>query len=299
MSTPGFLPAEVRARLRRLTLVPRLAVGDRGFGLHASRSRGAGLEFAQYRAYQPGDELRQVDWKLYARSDRWFVREAERDSPLTAWIVIDASASMAQADGTRPDWSRLDAARGLAAAVIGIALRQGDRFGLAVASGDGLALQAAAAGPRQRDRCLLALGTMRAAGGWPGDAVLAPLHERVAPLDLVLLIGDGFDEASLRFAERLSAARREVLAIRVLTVEERDFPFRGGHLFRDVEGGAELLGDGAAMRAGFLERFGAARRAQAARLAAAGVRQVEHVLDEPLDAPLRRLFQDGAGGAAP
>lgn len=290
MSAPGFLPAEVRARLRRITLAPRLASGDRGFGLHASRSRGAGMEFAQYRPYEPGDELRQVDWKLYARSDRYYVREAERDSPLTAWIVVDASISMAQADGARPDWSRLDAARGLAAATIEVLLRQGDRFGLAVVNGDGLSLQAASAGPRHRDRCLLALDGVRARGGWPTETALAPLYERIAPLDLVLLLGDGFDEAQLRLAERLAAARREVLAIRILTVEERDFPFEGGHLFRDIEGDVELRGDGAAMRAGFLERFGAARRAQAARLAAEGIRQVEYVLDEPLDLPLRRLF---------
>ena len=301
MSTPALLTPEIRARLRQVTIAPRLAGGDRGFGLHASRSRGAGMEFAQYRPYEPGDEPRQVDWKLYARSDRWFVREAERDSPLTAWIVIDASASMAQADAARPAWTRLDAARSLAAATMEIALRQGDRFGLAAVNADGLALQAAGAGPRQRDRCLLALGALRAGGGWPDVAKLAPLHERIAARDLVLLLTDGFDEAALALAGRLASARREVLVIRVLTVEERDFPFEDGHLFRDVEGGGELHGDGGAMRAEFLRRFGAARREQTARLAAAGIRQVEYVLDEPLDLPLRRLFAGDtrAGAAAP
>lgn len=299
MSAPAMLSPEVRARLRTLRLAPRLARGDRGFGLHASHSRGAGLEFAQYRAYEPGDELRQVDWKLHARSDRWFVREAERDSPLTAWIIVDTSASMAQGDDARPGWSRLDAARGLAAATIEIALRQGDRFGLAAAGGAGLLLQPAAAGPRHRDRCLLALAALRADGGWPAEAAMAPLYGRIAPLDLVLLLSDGFDEAALGLAGRLAAARREVLMVRLLTVEERDFPFAGGHRFRDPESGLELRGDGAAMRADFLERFGASRREQTARLAAAGIRQVEHVLDEPLDLPLRRLFSRDMAGAAP
>ena len=86
--------------------------------------------------------------------------------------------------------------------------------------------------------------------------------------------------------------------IRVLTVEERDFPFEGGHLFRDVEADTGLRGDGAAMRSGFLERFGAARREQTARLAASGVRQVEYVLDEALDLPLRRLFSPDIRAAA-
>jgi hypothetical protein len=79
--------------------------------MHASRSKGAGLEFAQYRAYEPGDEPRRIDWKLFARSDKFFVREAEEESPIAIWILLDASASMAQADRVRPDWSRFDAAK--------------------------------------------------------------------------------------------------------------------------------------------------------------------------------------------
>ena len=126
----ALIPPEVRARLPELRLGARRAVGDRGIGLHRSRSRGAGLEFAQYRAYEPGDEPRQIDWKLYARSDRFFVREAERESPLTVWLLVDASASMAQADRARPGYSRLDAARGIAACLADLALLQGDRFGL-------------------------------------------------------------------------------------------------------------------------------------------------------------------------
>jgi uncharacterized protein (DUF58 family) len=289
-TAPDFIPPDVRARLKDIALTARHAVGGHGFGQHSSRSRGAGLEFAQYRAYEPGDELRQVDWKLYARSDRYFVREAERDSPLTLWIVIDATASMAQADDARPTWSRLDAAKALAACAIEIALRQGDRFGLAMLGGDGLRVHAADTGPRQRDRCLLALQPLAAHGTWPQESALQPLWERIGAGALVLMIGDGFDEASARLAERLAAARREVVGIRILAIGERDFPFRGGYRFRDPESGEEVLGDGDAIRTGFLERFGAARRALTARLAASGIRQVEYVLDEALDLPLRRLF---------
>src|SRR5690606_3142222 len=124
-------------------------------GMHRSRDRGAGLEFSQYRGYEPGDELRRIDWKLYARSDRFFVREAERDSPLTVWVLLDASASMAQADESRPDWSRLDAGKALAAAIAEVAVRQGVRVGLGVLNDRDLRLVPAAAGTRQRDRILL------------------------------------------------------------------------------------------------------------------------------------------------
>lgn len=305
---PDLIPPDVRARLKDIDLNARFAVGGHGFGLHSSRSRGAGLEFAQYRAYEPGDEPRQIDWKLFARSDRYFVREAERDSPLTVWILVDATASMAQADAVRPAWTRLAAAKTLAACVIEIALRQGDRFGLAALGGgdagtgrttQALRVHAAAEGARQRDRCLLALHALTAQGRWPDEAALQPLWERIAPGSLVLWIGDGFDEAAVRLAERLAAARREVAALRVLTTEERDFPFRGGYRFRDPETDEEILGDGAAIRAGFLERFGAARAAQTARLAASGIRQTEYVLDEAPDLPLRRLFAARGIGVHP
>ena len=96
--------------------------------------------------------------------------------------------------------------------------------------------------------------------------------------------------ACARLAERLAAARREVLSVQMLTAEERDFPFRGGHRFRDPETGEELLSDGDVVRADFLARFAAARAALASRLAASGIRHVEYVLDEALDLPLRRLF---------
>jgi uncharacterized protein (DUF58 family) len=290
VSGPDFIPAAVRARLKDLRLSGRRAAGGHGFGLHHSRSRGAGLEFAQYRAYEPGDELRQIDWKLYARSDRFFVREAERDSPLTAWVLVDATASMGQADATRPDWSRLDAARSLAACVLELAVRQGDRFGIAAIGGDGLRLVPAGAGPRHRDRCLHELRGARAGGAWPAEATLRPLWERIGAGQLVLLLSDDFDDGAVALMERLSAARREVLNVQLLTVGERDFPFRGGHRFVDAETGAERVGDVDAMRDGFLQRFAEARRRLDARLAAAGVRRAEFVLDEPLDQPLRRLF---------
>ena len=290
-----LVPPDVRSRLKGLRLVTRRAVGAHGLGLHRSHARGAGLEFAQYRAYEPGDELRQIDWKLYARSDRFFVREAERESPVTIWILLDTSASMVQADRARPDWSRFDAARALSACLAELAVAQGDRFGLMALGEGGLRLVAPGSGPRQRDRLLIELTALRAGGGFiPADRLL-PLWERIGPRDLVVLLSDCFDEGAVALAETLAAAGREALAIELLTAEERDFPFTGGHRFRDPETGRELPGDAGALRAGFLQRFGAARGAVHARLDAAGVRHAACYIDEPLDLPLRRLF---AGHAA-
>ncbi|MDO7835364.1 DUF58 domain-containing protein [Sphingobium sp. HBC34] len=291
-----LLPPDVRSRLRGLRLVTRRAVGAHGLGLHQSHSRGAGLEFAQYRAYEPGDELRQIDWKLYARSDKFFVREAERESPVAVWIVIDASASMGQCDATRPDYSRLDAAKAIAAAIAELAMQQGDRFGFMTLGDAGLALLPPATGLRQRDRLLLELLNVRTARGFAPESQLGPVWERIGAHDLVILLSDCFDEGAIMLAEKLAAAGRETLVIEMLTVAERDFPFEGGYRFRDPETGEELLADGAALRAEFLARFAQARDALHARLDAIGIRHASHVLDEPVDLPLRRLF--AAQGAA-
>ena len=292
-AVPDLIPPQLRARLKGIHISARQAAGAQGFGLHQSQNRGAGLEFSQYRAYEPGDELRQVDWKLYARSDRFFVRESERDSPLDLWILIDTSVSMSQEDRARPGWSRLDAAKVLAAALIEVALRQGDRFGLAMIGGDGLRVSGLGAGVRHRDRCLLELHRVAAAGAWPDEARLRPVWEHVAARSLAVFLGDTFDEEVVRLAERLAAAGREVLNLQILTTEERDFPFIGGHRFRDPETGEELIADGAAVRDGFIARFAAARSTLAKRFAASGIRHVEYVLDESLELPLRRLFNTG------
>jgi uncharacterized protein (DUF58 family) len=280
--------------LKDLRLTARRAIGAQGIGVHHSRSRGAGLEFAQYRAYEPGDELRQIDWKLYARSDRFFVREAERESPLTVWIVLDATASMTQRDGERG--TRFDAARRLTACIAELALRQGDRFGLLVLHGDGVRLVSPGNGARQRDQLLLALHGLTAGGTFPTADRLTPVWERIGAGDLVLALSDGFDDAMIALIERLAAARREVLAIQLLTAEERDFPFTGGHRFRDPETGEELLGDAVALRHDYLRRFADAQRLLDARLDASGIRHARYYTDQPLDLPLRRLF--GARDAA-
>ena len=291
-----FIPLDVRSRLKGLRLVARRAVGSHGLGLHQSHSRGAGLEFAQYRAYERGDELRQIDWKLYGRSDKFFVREAERESPVAVWVLTDASASMAQADLDRPEFTRLDAAKGLAQSVAELAMQQGDRFGWMALSDQGLKLLPPATGLRQRDRLLLDLNALRGEGGFARPDQLGPVWERIGARDMVVVLSDCFDPGVVELMEKLAAAGREVLVVEMLTVGEREFAFSGGYRFRDPETGEELLGDGPALRAEYLRRFGEARAALHARLAAVGIRRAEHVLGQPLDLPLRQLF--GAHDAA-
>ena len=291
------LTPALRAQMRDLRLASRRG-GAAGLGQHASRVRGAGLEFAEYRAYEPGDDPRRIDWKLYARSDRHFVREAERDSALGVWLVIDTSASMGQRDAGPAAPSRLEAARQLAACVIELALRQGDRFGLLAVGGAAPLFLPAHAGRRQRDQVLLALERLNAAATLPDPARLLPMLERMLPPALVLLLSDFFDESMVELALRLAATRREVLSIQLLTAGERDFPYAGGHRFVDPESGSELRVEAAAARRDYLERFAAARARLAQRFTAAGIRHAEYVLDRPLIEPLRVLF-GGDRGSGP
>jgi uncharacterized protein (DUF58 family) len=289
--SPLDLPPDLRSRLQRLSLRPLRPAVLLGAGAHDSRNRGGGLEFAQYRAYERGDDLRRIDWKLYARSDKFFVRDAERESPVVLWLVIDASASMAQTDLARPHWSRLDAARRLTASLMEIALREGDRFGLIVERAAGPMVIGPGEGARHRDRLRSTLAPLAAEGipDWSRD--MGAIGPRIGPNDLTLILSDGFDEACVAVATRLAAAGRDIGLVQILTGDERDFPFAEGYRFNDPESGVQLVGDGPAMRRDFLTRFAEARTALAQHLAAHRVRHVEHFIDEPADRPLSALFR--------
>ncbi|MDI1253212.1 DUF58 domain-containing protein [Thermomonas sp.] len=268
----------------------RLGAAGHGHGLHASQQRGSGLEFSQYRSYEPGDDLRQVDWKLFARSDRYFVREAERESPLSLWIVLDATASMTQVDQARPHTTRLDIAKEIAACAIQLALQGSDRFGLVAVNDAQVQPTASGLGARHRDRCLLALDAMRSAGRWPDATRLSPAWNMLTPRSLVLLLSDCFDDAVVEMAEKLAATGRDVCIVQVLMADERDFPYRGGHLFVDTENAATLLGDADALRSEYLQRFADARAELQARCTRVGIRLATHFADTPIDAPLQALF---------
>src|SRR6185436_8854443 len=122
-----FISPKTLAALRDLELAARTVVDGFMYGVHPSRLPGAGLEFSQYRSYQPGDDPRRVDWKLFARSDRYFVREAEIETSVTVRLLVDASESMAyEEDGV----SKFDYVRFAAAALGMLAHRQGDAVGL-------------------------------------------------------------------------------------------------------------------------------------------------------------------------
>lgn len=288
---PALLPAELRAQLRSLSLRSRRPPNAGALGLNASRRRGPGLEFSQHRGYEPGDEPRRIDWKLFARSDRYFVRESESEAALAVWVLLDASASLQEedADGLSK-WAR---ARQLAAALLLLAQRQNDRFGLLLIGDGRLTIDALGSGPRHRDRCLSRLGEAQPHGQWPDEAALESMFGLIGRDAVVCFIGDGFEPLGERLACRLSAAGRDVRHLALSTAVECDFALRGSLHLEDPESGESIDLDADSARPDFTRRFRDARRGQAARLAGAGALSVEHRIDQPPIRALRDLLAVG------
>lgn len=239
-----------------LGLVIRHVLAGLGHGIHAGRERGAGVEFSEYRAYAPGDEWRRVDWKLLARADRYFVREAERDSHVAAWLVLDASASMAEPSRSVKGLDKMWFARTLLGCVASIAQRQGDAFGLLVLSGGKVQFTPASRGPRQLQRVLAQLTRAEPAGELPPEDVLrSSLHFARSP-SLVFAAGDFIDFPSALSSAliRLRHMQHDVRVVGLQTRAEADADFDAAHPYRDPEHAGTVFRFDAAAQAEYRQR---------------------------------------------
>ena len=246
--------ASLLAHSQDLDLIVRHVLAGLGHGLHAGRERGAGVEFSEYRAYAPGDEWRRVDWKLLARNDRYYVREAERDSHVAIWLWLDASASMAEASYDYPSVSKLDFARVIFACLAAVAQRQGDAFGLLIAQNGRLQITPAARGPRQFHRVMAQLKQTSAAGVLPDAALLkAQLHFARAP-SLIFAISDFLEwpSACSESLVRLRHMRHDVRALCLQTRAECEAGFASTLAYVDPEQNADPVKFSETAKADFL-----------------------------------------------
>lgn len=240
-------------------------------GRHRSPFQGLSAEFREYRPYQQGDDLRHLDWRLYARSDRLSVRRYEHETNLRAYLLVDSSASMAYR-GARAPLSKLELACTLALALGLLLLRQQDAVGLlaldapthgALAAPPTLRYLGPAAHADQRAALLRALRGLEAGG----DDRFATLLEHAARLarrrSLIVLVSDLLMPSdTLRSAlARLRFAGHELACLHVLDPDELDFPFADIGEFEDPETGQRVAVDAAQARALYLARFDAARAA--------------------------------------
>lgn len=237
MTGPRFLDPAVLARINNLELVARTVVDGFITGLHRSSYLGRSVDFAEHRAYMPGDDIRRIDWRVFGRSDRFFVKEFEADTNANFTIVLDVSRSMAYGSG---GITKLDYARFLAACLAWFSRRQRDRVGLATF--DRAVVTAIPASGVHLDAVLHALDTLEPGGPGAFEAPLERIAETVRRRSLLLLISDLLGEADgvLRAVGRLCAGGNDVMVFHILDPAERAFPFADAADFEDLESGERL-----------------------------------------------------------
>jgi uncharacterized protein (DUF58 family) len=285
-----MLSPELLYALRNLPLAARRAAEGFLAGAHASRRHGAGMEFSQYRPYQPGDDLRRLDWRLAARSDRYYLRESEVDTSLVVNLVLDASASMHHRDDN--GLTKLDYARLLLASLAYLAQKQGDAVGLTILSPGGLQHFPARADARQLPRLYHALEAAEATGTFPDPATLAPLTAR-RQRALTVCVSDLYEEAGEinRLLARLRATSGDVLLLHLVAGNELNFSYKGPVTFRDLETGQTIQLDADQQRAGYQQQLRQWLRdtAHAARQQGLDYHQLSTA--DPLDGALREFLK--------
>ena len=230
------------ARISRLTLRARLAVEGYYSGIHKSPYHGFNVEFDEYREYSPGDDLRYLDWRVLARSDRFFIKQFEAETNLSCYILLDASGSM---DFTTASETRLSYGAGLAAALSLLMLRQGDQAGLVVFDNAVRQFIPPRGNARHFSAIVDALERVKPGADTNIAAVLHEIAERVRRRSMVIVISDFFDdvEALLYGLQHFRHRRHEVIVFHLLDDAELAFPFDRITLFEGMERGEEVVVD--------------------------------------------------------
>ena len=226
--------------MKGMELRARMVVEGFIAGMHKSPYHGFSVEFAEHRQYMPGDNIRDIDWKVYAKRDRFYIKQYEEETNLKAYLLLDCSASMAYRSGGRV--MKLDYARLLAAALSYMMLRQRDAVGM-VAFDEKIRRYVP---PRSKYGHLHVL-LSEIAGQAPSNTtdVAGTLHEmaeRIKRRGLVIVLSDLLDEADhiISGLKHFRYNRHEVIVFHILDPRERDFAFPREAIFKDMETGEEL-----------------------------------------------------------
>jgi uncharacterized protein (DUF58 family) len=281
-SEQRFLDPRVLARIGSLELKARTIVEGFLSGLHRSPMRGFSVEFAEYRQYLPGDDLSTIDWKVFARTDRHYVKKYAEETNLRAYLILDISASMSYSSGPM---SKLEYGSCLAASLAYLMRRQRDSAGLMTFDDRIRTLLPPGSRPGHLRSLLLALDRQQT--GTTTD-MGRPLHQLADALEkrgLVVLISDLLDDPA-RVMDGLKHLRfrgSDVLVFHVLDHAELTFPFEGPATFQDVETGEQVVTAPAAVRAQYLEAMDAHVDGYRRGLRSAGIDYRLLDTSEPLD----------------
>jgi uncharacterized protein (DUF58 family) len=251
-----YLDPLVLAKVRSLELQARLIVEGYLSGMHKSPYHGFSVEFAQHREYVPGDDIKHVDWKVYGRTGRYYLKQYEEETNLVCWLLVDVSESMQYRSGPV---SKYDYACMVAAALAYLILHQQDSVGLATFDDQVRKFIRPSSQPAHLKYLIQVLNQ----GAAREKTLLAPifhdLAERIARRALVVVLSDLFDEVAdlLAGLKHLRHKRHEVVVFHILDRAELDFPFQEATLFRGLEQYPELLTDPRSLRQGYLDELGA------------------------------------------
>jgi uncharacterized protein (DUF58 family) len=291
MTTPrvDLLHPRDLAQLGGLEFVAREVVEGFLTGLHRSPHRGFSVEFAEHRMYQPGDDLRYIDWRMFGRSDRYYVKQFEEETNLRTYLLIDTSASMAWSSdpGTLP--SKLWYAKQLAACLSLLLLRQGDSVGV-VGFDDQVRITAAPRGGRRHwYEILRSITAMDASGRTEAASAVRDIASRLRRRGLVVLISDLLvDPETTRLALRFLRHRgHEVLVFHLMDPGERELPSVGDARFVDPETDDELPISVADMRTEYREAVQHAIREWHDTLVPNGIDYNLLETHQPMAGPLR------------
>jgi len=278
-------PPELLARISDLELVARIIVEGLVSGLHRSPFHGYSAEFSQYRHYRPGDDLKYVDWKLVARTDRVYTKQFRETTNMAAAIVLDTSASMAF---PAEPLSKMRYGRDVAAALAYLISSQGDSVALVTDA----AFVGARTGRQHLRRVLATLSAVRPGGVWEPGAAVRRAAERMGRRGLLLLVSDCYDTEEYTFAELRRAARlgHEVAVLQVVSREEIEFQYRSDVEFFDLETGASLAVNAADARRAYTDRISAFLERWRRRCITEGFQYALMVTDIPADRALRNFL---------
>jgi uncharacterized protein (DUF58 family) len=280
--------ASLISRLSDLELIARVTVEGALSGLHRSPFHGCSAEFSQYRRYQPGDDLKYVDWKLLARTDRLYTRQFRETTNLAALIVLDASGSMAFGDEDLPTKFRYAGAA--AAALAHLVSRQGDAAGLLAFRDDVHAYVPARTGPGHLRRLLATIARIRPEGPSSPATALRRALDRLGRRGLLVMLSDFYDGEDETAAQLRRAARlgHEVALFQVVSRAEVEFPYAGDLSFEDLESGAIAPVAARQTRRAYREAFADFLARWRTRAAGQGMDYTLLMTDRPLDVALRR-----------
>lgn len=277
------------AELGGLEYLARRVVEGFVAGLHRSPHRGFSVEFAEHRAYQPGDDLRHVDWRMFGRSDRYYVKQFEAETNLRAYLLVDASASMGWSSKPGELPTKLWHATRLAAAMALLLLRQGDAVGVVGFDARVREHVAARGGRRQWTEILRALGSLAPAGTTEAGGALREVAGRLRRRGLVVLLSDLLvDPEETRVALQFLRHRgHEVLVFHLVDPGERELPSLADARFVDPETGEEVAVSVAAMRGEYRDAVEEALREWARTLRPRGIDYTVVDTSQPMTRSLR------------